>query len=34
LTYDWFYLDLSRGFDEITTATGEESVQVSFGIIF
>lgn len=32
--YDWFYLDLSRGFDEISSATGEDAVQVSFGIIF
>ncbi|UCC72738.1 MAG: PorV/PorQ family protein [Gemmatimonadota bacterium] len=34
LTYDWFYLDLSRGFDEVSTATGEDAIQVSFGIIF
>jgi len=34
LTYDWFYVDLSRGFDDISTATGEEAVQVSFGVIF
>ncbi|NIN71335.1 MAG: PorV/PorQ family protein [Gemmatimonadetes bacterium] len=34
VTYDWFYLDLSRGFDEISSATGEDAVQVSFGIIF
>jgi hypothetical protein len=34
VTYDWFYLDLSRGFDDISSATGEDAVQVSFGIIF
>lgn len=34
LVYDWFYVDLSRGFDDLTTATGEEAVQVSFGVIF
>lgn len=34
VTYDWFYLDLSRGFDDVTQATGEEAVQVSFGVIF
>ncbi len=34
LTYDWFYVDLSRGFDELSSATGEEAVQVSFGVIF
>lgn len=34
IEYDWFYLDLSRGFDDISAATGEESVQVSFGVIF
>ncbi len=34
LTYDWFYLDLSRGFDDISAATGEEAVQVTFGVIF
>ncbi len=34
LTYDWFFVDLSRGFDEISSATGEESIQVSFGVIF
>jgi hypothetical protein len=34
VTYDWFYLDLSRGFDEVSSATGEDAVQVSFGIIF
>lgn len=34
LTYDWFYVDLSRGFDDISTTTGEEAVQVSFGVIF
>ncbi len=33
-TYDWFYLDLSRGFDDLSSATGEEAIQVSFGIIF
>lgn len=34
LTRDWFYLDLSRGFDDLAAATGEESVQVNFGVIF
>ncbi len=34
LTRDWFYLDLSRGFDDLSAATGEESVQVNFGVIF
>jgi hypothetical protein len=34
LTYDWFYLDLSRGFDDVTTATGDEAVQVTFGVVF
>ncbi len=34
VTYDWFYLDLSRGFDEVSTAAGEEAVQVTFGVIF
>jgi hypothetical protein len=34
LTHDWFFLDLSRGFDDITTATGAEAVQVTFGVNF
>lgn len=34
LTHDWFYIDLSRGFDEISAATGEELLQVSFGVNF
>jgi hypothetical protein len=34
LTYDWFYVDLSRGFDDISAATGEEAMQVSFGVMF
>ncbi len=34
LTYDWFYLDLSRGFDDLSTAAGEEATQVTFGVIF
>ncbi|MGD8698460.1 MAG: PorV/PorQ family protein [Gemmatimonadales bacterium] len=34
VTYDWFYLDLSRGFDEVATATGDEAVQVTFGVLF
>jgi hypothetical protein len=34
LVYDWFYLDLSRGFDDVSQATGEEAMQVSFGVIF
>ena len=34
VTYDWFYLDLSRGFDDVTAATGDEAVQVTFGVIF
>jgi hypothetical protein len=34
LTYDWFYLDLSRGFDDVATATGDEAVQVTFGVLF
>ena len=34
VTYDWFYLDLSRGFDEVATATGDEAVQVTFGVVF
>jgi len=34
LIYDWFYLDLSRGFDDVSAATGEEAIQVSFGVIF
>lgn len=34
LTYDWFYVDFSRGFDDISAATGEEAVQVAFGVIF
>ena len=34
VTRDWFYLDLSRGFDDVAAATGEESVQVSFGVVF
>ena len=31
---EWFYVDLSRGFDDVSAATGEESVQVTFGLIF
>jgi hypothetical protein len=34
VTYDWFYLDLSRGFDDVTSATGDEAVQVTFGVVF
>lgn len=34
LTYDWFYVDLSRGFNDVSSATGEEAVQVSFGVLF
>ena len=34
LTHDWFYLDLSRGFDDISSATGEESVQITLGLMF
>jgi hypothetical protein len=34
VTYDWFYLDLSRGFDDVTAATGDEAVQVTFGVVF
>ena len=34
LTHDWFYLNMSRGFDDLSSATGEESIQVSFGVIF
>jgi hypothetical protein len=34
LTYDWFFLDLSRGFDDVTTASGEEAVQLTFGVTF
>ncbi len=34
VTYDWFYLDLSRGFDDLSAAAGEEAVQVTFGVIF
>jgi hypothetical protein len=34
LTYDWFFLDLSRGFDDLTTATGDEAIQVTFGANF
>ncbi len=34
VTYDWFYLDLSRGFDDLSSAAGEEAVQVTFGVIF
>ena len=34
VTYDWFYIDFSRGFDDITTATGDEAVQLSFGVTF
>jgi hypothetical protein len=34
LTHDWFYLNMSRGFDELSSTTGEESIQVSFGVIF
>lgn len=34
LTYDWFYLDLSRGFDDVSTATGDDAVQVTFGVLF
>lgn len=34
VTYDWFYLDLSRGFDDVSTATGDEAVQVTFGVVF
>jgi hypothetical protein len=34
LTHDWFYVNLSRGFDELSSTTGEESIQVSFGVIF
>ncbi len=34
LTHDWFYLDLSRGFDDVSSAAGEEAVQVTFGVIF
>lgn len=33
LTHDWFYLDLSRGFDDISVSDAE-SLQVSFGVIF
>ncbi len=31
---DWFYVDLSRGFDEVSNALGDESLQVTFGLIF
>ncbi len=34
LEHEWFYVDLSRGFDDISSVTGEESVQVTFGVIF
>jgi hypothetical protein len=34
LRHSWFYLNMSRGFDEVSSATGEESIQVSFGVIF
>ncbi len=34
LTHDWFYLNMSRGFDDLSSATGEESIQISFGVIF
>ena len=34
LKHDWFYLNMSRGFDELSSAIGEESIQVSFGVIF
>jgi hypothetical protein len=34
VTYDWFYLDLSRGFDDVSAATGDEAVQVTFGVVF
>jgi hypothetical protein len=34
LTQDWFYVNLSRGFSDLSSATGEESTQVSFGVIF
>jgi hypothetical protein len=34
LTHDWFFLDLSRGFDDVTAATGDEAVQVTFGVNF
>ena len=34
VTYDWFYVDFSRGFDDVTTATGDEAVQLSFGVTF
>ncbi len=34
LTHDWFFLDLSRGFDELSAATGDEPVQVTFGVNF
>jgi len=34
VTYDWFYVDFSRGFDDVTTATGDEAIQLSFGVTF
>ena len=34
VTHDWFYVDLSRGFNDLSQATGEESLQISFGLIF
>ena len=34
LSYDWFYLDLSRGFDDIAAATGDAAVQLTFGVTF
>jgi hypothetical protein len=34
VTSDWFYVDLSRGFDDFSSASDQESLQVSFGLIF
>ncbi len=34
LEVQWFYLDFSRGFDDIAASTGEEAVQLTFGVTF
>lgn len=32
--HEWFYVDLSRGFTTLSQTTGEDSLQISFGLIF
>lgn len=34
LTYDWLNLDLSRGFDDVSAASGDQATQLTFGVTF